>query len=195
MMTVRPTTPGFETSGSFWIKCPYPLVVLKIEARLKAAGYVWYGKEEPAKSSPSSIIYCPKKEDDAASEVERLRTAAGSVPILALGARLDPQLAQRVLLAGAAGYVHLERYPGQGAGFLSAAFEDETAIPRDYLEAILAEAVSRTGPIVLTSPQRRFLELVVRAPIIADNIMVPKELLGSFLKEPLSNIVSKSPVA
>ncbi len=195
MMTVRPTIPGFETSGSFWVKCPYPLVVHKIEARLKAAGYVWHGEEEPAQNAPSSIIYCPNKEGDALSEVERLRTAAGSVPILVLGSRLDPQLAQRVLLAGAAGCVHLERCPKWYAGVLSAAFEDETAIHRAFLEALLTEAVSRTTPIVLTSPQRRFLELVVQAPIIADNIVVPKELLGSFLKEPLSNIVGRSPVA
>jgi DNA-binding NarL/FixJ family response regulator len=212
MMTVQPTTLGCEAWGSFWVKYPSPLVVLKIEAELKAAGYACYGeavpKEEvPVNDAPSSMIYCPKEDDDGddvAHEVERLRSAAGNIPIVVLGSRLDPQLAQRVLVAGAAGIVNLERYPEQGAGFLTAAFEDETAISRDFLETILAEATSRTGPIVLTSGQRSFLELVVEAPIVADNIMVPKELLRAFLvkvegrldeEEPFSSMEGRSPVA
>ena len=206
MMTVRLTvqaaTASPDTSGSFWIKCPYPLVVLEIEARLEAADHVYYGEEVPANNAPSSMIYCPKEDDDVASEVERLRSAAGNVPIIVLGSRLDAQLAQRVLLAGAAGIVSLERCPGQGAGFLTAAFEGETAISRAFLEAILAEAESRTGPIVLTPRQRRFLELVIQAPIVADHIMVPKELLRAFLvwveprlEEPFSDLGGRSPVA
>jgi len=183
MMTVQPVTPGCETSGAFWVKYPYPLVVLEIEARLEAADHVYYGEEVPVNNAPSSMIYCPKEEDDVASAVECLGSAAGNIPIIVLGSRLDPQLAQRVLLAGAAGIVHLERYPGQCAGFLTAAFEDEAAISRDVLTAILAKAASRTGPIVLTPRQRRFLELVIQAPIVADHIMVPKELLRAFLVE------------
>jgi hypothetical protein len=203
MMKVQPTIPGCEPSGSFWVNCP--LMILKIEARLKAAGYVCYvesvPKEDgPVNNAPSSMIYCPKEDDDVASEVERLRGAVGTIPIIVLGSRLDPQLAQRVLLAGAVGIVHLERYPGQGAGFLSAAFEDEIAISRDYLEALLTEAMSRTGPIVLASRQRRFLELVLHAPLVADNILVPKELLRAFVEgclgeESLSNLGGNSPVA
>jgi LysM domain len=214
MMSVRPLTPGCEASGSFWLKYPLPLVVLKIEAALKAAGYACYGegvpKEEegvPVNDAPSSMIYCPKEDGaghDVAHEVERLRSVAGNVPIVVLGSRLDPQLAQSVLLAGAAGIVNLERYPEQGAGFLTAAaFEDETAIARDFLETMLAKAMSRTGSIVLTSEQRRFLELVVEAPVVADNIMVPNELLRAFLvmvegrleKEPFSSMEGRAPVA
>jgi hypothetical protein len=203
MMKVQPAIPGCEASGSFWVNCP--LMILKIEARLKAAGYVCHveavpNEDGPVNNAPSSMIYCPKEDDDVASEVERLRSAVGNIPIIVLGSRLDPQLAQRIVLAGAVGIVHLERYPGQGAGFLSAAFEDEIAISRDYLEAILAEAISRTGPIVLASRQRRFLELVLQAPLVADNILVPKELLRAFVEgcleeEPLSNFGGRSPVA
>lgn len=201
-MTVQPVRPGCETSGAFWVKYPYPLVVLEIEARLEAADHVYYGEEVPVNNAPSSMIYCPKEEDDVASAVECLRSAAGNIPIIVLGSRLDPQLAQRVLLAGAAGIVHLERYPEQCAGFLTAAFEDEAAISRDFLKAILAKAASRTGPIVLTPRQRRFLELVIQAPIVADHIMVPKELLRAFLvevegrleEEPFSDIGGRSPV-
>jgi hypothetical protein len=203
MMTLQPVTPGCVPSGAFWVEYPYPLVVLEIEARLEAADRVYYGEEVPVNNAPSCMIYCPKEEDDVASAVECLRSEAGNIPTIVLGSRLDPQLAQRVLLAGAAGIVSLERYPGQGAGFLTAAFEGETAISRAFLEAILAEAESRTGPIVLTPRQRRFLELVTRAPIVADHIMVPKELLRAFLvevegrleEEPFSDLGGRSPVA
>jgi hypothetical protein len=196
MMTVQPTTLGCEPLGSFWVKYPYPLAVLKIEEKLEAAGYVCYveaGPEEEVsvKSAPSSIIYCPKEDDDITLEVERLLSAAGKSSIIVLGPRLGPRLAQRVLRAGADGIVHLEHphlehlesYPGQGADFLSAAFEDQAAVSRNFLEAILAEATSRTWPIILTSQQRRFLELVVEAPIVTDNIMLPKVLLRAFLAE------------
>jgi DNA-binding NarL/FixJ family response regulator len=208
MMTVQPATPGWEASGSFWVKYPHPLIILKIEARLKAAGYTCYGealsKEEVSvNDAPSSMIYCPKEDDDVVPEVERLHSAAGDIPIVVLGSRLGSQLAQRILLAGAAYIVDLERHPEQGAGFLTAAFEDETAIPRDFFETMLAKAISRTGPIVLTPEQRRFLELVVEAPVVADNIMVPKELLRAFLvkvegrleEEPLSSMGGRAPVA
>ena len=208
MMTVQPVTPGCETSGTFWVNYPYPLVVLEIEAMLEAADHVYYGEEVPVNNAPSSMIYCPKEEDDIASAVECLRSAASNIPIIVLGSRLDPQLAQRVLLAGAAGIVHLEsvhleRYPGQCAGFLTAAFEDEAAISRDFLKAILAKAASRTGPIVLTPRQRQFLKLVIQAPLVADHIMVPKELLRAFLvevegrleEEPFSDLGGRSPVA
>ena len=201
-MTVQPTTLGCEPSGSFWVKYPYPLAVLKIEEKLEAAGYVCYveaGPEEEVsvKSAPSSIIYCPKEDDDVALEVERLLSAPGNSSIIVLGPRLGPRLAQRVLRAGADGIVHLEHlesYPGQGADFLSAAFEDQAAVSRNFLEAILAEATSRTGPIVLTSQQRRFLELVVEAPIVTDNIMLPKVLLRAFLAE-VGGSLEKEPLA
>jgi hypothetical protein len=203
IMTVQPVTPGCETSGAFWVKYPYPLVVLEIEARLEAEDHVYYGEEVPVNNAPSSMIYCPKEEDDVASAVECLWSAAGTIPIIVLGSRLDPQLDQRVLLAGATGIVHLLSYSGQGASFLTAAFEDKTAISRDFLKAILAEAASRTGPIVLTSGQRQFLDLVIQAPIVADHIMVPKELLRAFLvevegrseEEPFSDIGCRSPIA
>jgi hypothetical protein len=203
MMTVQPVTPGCEASGAFWVKYPYSLVVLEIEARLEAADHVYYGEEVPVNNAPSSMIYCPKEEDDVASAVERLRRAAGNIPVIVLGSRLDPQLAQKVLLAGAASVVHLERYPRQCAGFLTAAFEDQAAISRDFLKAILAEVASRMGPIVLTPRQRQFLELVIQAPIVADHIMMPKELLRAFLvevegrleEEPFSDIGGRSPVA
>jgi hypothetical protein len=45
---VQPVTPGCETSGAFWVKYPYPLVVLEIEARLEAADHVYYGEEVPS---------------------------------------------------------------------------------------------------------------------------------------------------
>jgi DNA-binding NarL/FixJ family response regulator len=178
-------------------------VVLEIEARLEAADHVYYGEEVPVNNAPSSMIYCPKEEDDVASAVECLRSAAGNIPIIVLGSRLDPQLAQKVLLAGAGGVVNLERYPGQGARFLIAAFEDDAAISRDFLKAILAEAASRTGPIVLTPRQRQFLNLVIQPPLVADHIMVPKELLRAFLvevegrleEEPFSDLGGRSPVA
>jgi hypothetical protein len=222
MMTVQPTTLGCEPSGSFWVKYPYPLAVLKIEEKLEVAGYVCHveadleEEEVSVKSAPSSIIYCPKEDDDVVLEVERLLSAAGKSSIIVLGPCLGPRLAQRVLRAGANGIVHLEHlesYPGQGADFLSAAFEDQAAVSRNFLEAILAKAASRTWPIALTSQQRRFLELVVEAPIVADNIMLPKALLRAFLvvvegrleeepsaeepfeEEPFSNLGGRFPVA
>src|SRR3954471_20000104 len=78
MMTASSVKPAAEkTSGSIWIKCSYPLVVLGLEASLKAMsntmGNIYCGQEAPVKITPSSVIYCPNKEEDVASELERLR--------------------------------------------------------------------------------------------------------------------------
>ena len=185
MMTTQPAIPASEALGLVWVKCPFPFVALGLQAGLEAAGYVYCGQEEeaPLKNAPSSVIYCPNpEEEDVASEVERLRSVAGNVPILILGLSVDPQLAQTALLAGADGFIHLGMPTAQVVRALSAAFKVETIIPRDLLEAFLTKEVSRTGPTVLSSGQRRFLEMVaVSASIPGDIIRVPKELLEAFL--------------
>ena len=163
---------------------PLSFVALGLKAGLEAADYVYCGQEEeaPLKNALSSVIYCPNPEEDVASEVKRLRSVAGNVPLLVLGLSVDPQLAQTALLAGADGFIHLRMPTAQVVCALSAASKGETVIPRDLLEAFLRKEVSRTGPTVLSSGQRRFLEMVaVSASIPGDIISVPRELLEAFL--------------
>jgi hypothetical protein len=184
MTTMQPAKPASEASALVWVKCPFPFVALGLEAGLEAAGYVYCGQEEaPLKNASSSVIYCPNpQEEDVASEVKRLRSVAGNVPILVLGLSVDPQLAQTALLAGADGFIHLRMPTAQVVRVLSAAFKGETIIPRDLLQVFLAKEVSRTSPTILTSSQRRFLEMVAVSGTIPDDIIrVPKELLGAFL--------------
>src|SRR3954465_1962608 len=135
MMTALSVKPAAETSGSIWIKCSYPLVVLGLEAKLKAVGNVYCGQEAPVKITPSSVIYCPNKEEDVASELERLRMVAGNnVPILVLGLSNDLRLAKTALLAGADSFIHLSTQPEQIVRALSVASEGKTLVPRDLLE-------------------------------------------------------------
>ena len=168
--------------GSIWIKCSYPLVVLGLEAKLKAVGNVYCGQEAPVKNTPSSVIYCPNEEEDVASELERLRMVVGNVPILVLGLSNDLRLAKTALLAGADSFIHLSTQPEQIVRALSMASEGKTLVPRDLLEALLVEKASRGDVMVLTPHQREFLELVVvEAATCKDEIVSPKELLREFL--------------
>ena len=178
----QPAKLGFETPGLVWVKCPFPLVALGLEAELKAAGHVYCGQEAPVKNAPSSVIYCPDGED-VACEVERLRREFGNAPILVLGLRVDPQVARMALVAGADGFVHLGMQPAQIVHALSAAIEGKTVVSRDLLEAFLTEMVSWSGPLALTYRQREFLELVCEATPFNEDIVVPKELLQEFLVE------------
>jgi DNA-binding NarL/FixJ family response regulator len=161
-------------------------VVLGLEASLKAVsntlGNIYCGQEAPVKITPSSVIYCPNKEEDVASELERLRMVAGNnVPILVLGLSNDLRLAKTALLAGADSFIHLSTQPEQIVRALSAASEGKTLMPRDLLEAFLVEKASRGDVMVLTPHQREFLELVVEAATCKDEIVSPKELLREFL--------------
>ncbi len=189
-MEVRPAKLGFETSSLIWVKCPFPLVALGLEAGLKAAGHVYCGQEAPVKNAPSSVIYCPAGEDVAA-EVDGLRTVAGNAPILVLGLRIDPQLAQTALLAGADGFIHLGMQPAQIIHALSVAFEGKTVMSRDLLEAFLAEMASRTDLTAFTPRQREFLELVAASAIVKGDIVSPKELLEEFLLERVMNFCTQ----
>jgi hypothetical protein len=180
-MTVQSAKPAAETSGLIWVKCSFPLVGLGLEAKLKAVGYVYCGQEAPVKNAPSSVIYCPNEEEDVASELERLRIVAGNVPILVFGLSNDLRLAQTAFLAGADGFIHRRTQPEQIVRALSAAFVGEALVPRDLLEALLVEKVSRADVMALTPRQREFLELVVEAATFEDVIVSPKELLREFL--------------
>jgi DNA-binding NarL/FixJ family response regulator len=180
-MTAQSAKPAAETSGLIWVKCSFPLVVLSLEAKLKAVGYVYCGQEAPVKNAPSSVIYCPNEEEDVASELERLRIVAGNVPILVFGLSNDLRLAQTAFLAGADGFIHRRTQPEQIVRALSAAFVGEALVPRDLLEALLVEKVSRADVMALTPRQREFLELVVEAATFEDVIVSPKELLREFL--------------
>jgi hypothetical protein len=181
-MTAQSAKLAAETSGLIWVKCSFPLVGLGLEAKLKAVGYVYCGQEAPVKNAPSSVIYCPNEEEDVASELERLRIVAGNVPILVFGLSNDLRLAQTAFLAGADGFIHRRTQPEQIVRTLSAAFAGEALVPRDLLEALLLEKVSRADVMVLTPRQREFLELVVvEAATFEDVIVSPKELLREFL--------------
>jgi DNA-binding NarL/FixJ family response regulator len=137
--TAQPTKPGSETPGLIWVKCPYPVVSLGLEAGLEASGCVHCREEEDsAENIPSSVIYFPNGED-AASEVERLRLVTRDAPILILGLHDDPQLARTALLTGASGFVHLGMQPEQIVHALTMASEGKLVFPRKLLNELERE--------------------------------------------------------
>ncbi len=150
---------------------------------LGARARVYSGRKPPANEAPSGIIYYPKGEEDVASEVRRLRALVPGVPILVLGLRVEPQLAQTALLVGADGFIHLGMQPAQIIRALLTASKGETLVPRDLLEAFLQEMSARADLTVLTPHQREFLELVAASASYNDEIVVSRELLKAFLRE------------
>jgi DNA-binding NarL/FixJ family response regulator len=148
---------------------------------LEAKTYVYSGQNPPVDQAPSSIIFCPEGED-VDSDVRQLQALAPGAPILVIGLRVDTRLAQRALLAGAHGFIHLGMRPVQITYALSAAFKGKTIVPRDLLEAFLREMVSRVD-LIPTPHQREFLELVATAATSREEIVVPRELLEDFLRE------------
>lgn len=181
IMTAQSAKPATEPSGLIWVKCSFPLVALGLEAKLEAVGQVYCGQEAPENNAPSCVIYCLNEKEDVASGLEWLRIVAGNVPILVLGLSNDLRLAQTALLAGADGFVHLRTQPEQIIRALLAAFEGRALVPRDLLEALLAEKASQADITVLSPRQREFLELIVETATFEDEFVSPKELLREFL--------------
>jgi DNA-binding NarL/FixJ family response regulator len=174
----------FQISRAVWVNCPYPAVTLELERILEAKTYVYSGQKPPVDQAPSLIIFCPEGEE-VDSEVRQLQALVPDAPILVVGLHVDTKLAQRALLAGAAGFIHLGMPPSQIACALSAAFEDKTIVPRDLLEALLTEMVSHVD-LIPTPHQREFLELVATAATSREEIVVPRELLEIFLREAIA---------
>ncbi len=173
----------FETLRLVWVSGTDPAMAMELGKMLGARARVVHGGREPlANEAPCGIIHYPKGED-VASEVRRLRALVPGVPILVLGLRVEPQLAQTALLVGADGFIHLGMQPAQIIRALLTASEGETLLPRDLLEAFLEEMSARADLTVLTPHQREFLELVAASASYNDEIVVPRELLEAFLRE------------
>jgi DNA-binding NarL/FixJ family response regulator len=171
----------FQIAGPIWIRCSYPAVTLGLEKMLEEKTYVYSEQDPPADQAPCAIIFCPEGED-IASEVSQLQALASGAPILVVGLCVDTQLARTALLAGAHSFIHLGMQPDQVACALSKAFEGKTMMPRDLLEAFLTEMVSRVD-LIPTPRQREFLELVASAATSREEIVIPRELLETFLRE------------
>lgn len=166
-----------------WVRGPHREAALLVERALEAKANVYVGKEPPTGEAPSSIILCPNGEG-VAQEMRRLRSLAPDAPILVLGPRVEPRLAQTALLAGAHGFIHLGMQPAQIARALSAVSEGYAVVPKELLDFFLTEMVSREDRADLTPDQREFLELVATSAVSStDEIVVPRELLEAFLRE------------
>jgi hypothetical protein len=171
------------TSSLIWINCPYPAVTFGLERALEAKTRVHSSQEPPVDEAPSAIIFFPSNED-VGSEVKCLRDLAPDASILVLGLHADKELARSALLAGAQGFIHFGMRCTQITCALAAASKGETLVPRDLLEALLVERVSRVDLDFLTPRQLEFLELVVaEATTTKDEIVVPRELFEAFLRE------------
>lgn len=172
-----------ESSEVIWVKCTNQVAVLTgLEEALKTAGYdVHFGREAAEKDVPSSIIYCPNKEEEVGSEVRRLRALSENAHILVLHEGADSQVVLAALQAGAHGFVGI--CPAQITSVLSAASKDGVLVARELLERLLVERTSRES--YLTPHQREVVfELAVTAAMTSGGeISLPEKLFEAFLAE------------
>ncbi len=63
------------------------------------------GKKLPEGEAPSSVLLCPNGEG-ITSGMKRVRALASDAPVVLFGQRVEPQLAEKALRAGASGFVH-----------------------------------------------------------------------------------------
>jgi DNA-binding NarL/FixJ family response regulator len=142
---VEPITPQQvrvrpKTLGLVWVKCPYPMVAFGLKQVLKVAGYdVYCGQKPEVQKSPSSVIYCPKEEDDVGLEIKSLRDQVPDAPVLVLASDDDLPLAQTALKAGADGVIHARMQPEQIVRTLEAAIEGEAVISGELLKVLVSE--------------------------------------------------------
>lgn len=137
-MSVRPEMA--KTLGLIWIKCPYPILSLGLEATLEAEARVHRGDLPPAVDAPSCVLLCPTIGDDVASQIATLRAQASDAPTLVFGVPSDDLwLARAVLRAGARGLIDPTTYPEQTIHAVSAVLKGELVFPRKLLETLLSE--------------------------------------------------------
>src|ERR671939_979887 len=151
--------------GLVWVVCSHPVIAQGLESVLKDKAQVHLGEDVPPEDlTPSSVVLCPRSEDDEGgivSEVKRLKEMVPHAPILLFALGVDQQVFQAAFGAGASGYLHSGLLPEQIISAVSLVSTGQMVIPKELLKGLVEEVAPRDRS-ALTSRQREILELVAQ---------------------------------
>ena len=156
--------PKGETLGVVWVVCSHPVIAQGLQSVLKDKAQVHLGDLLPEDLTPSSVVLCPRSEEDEGdivSEVKRLKEMVPHAPILLFALGVDQQVFQAAFGAGASGYLHSGLLPDQIISTISLVCTGQMVIPRELLKGLVGEVAPRDRS-TLTSRQREILELVAQ---------------------------------
>ena len=155
--------PG-KTTGLVWVVCSHPVIAQGLECVLKDKAQVHLGDVPPEDLTPSSVVLCPRSEEDEediVSEVKRLKEMVPHAPILLFGLGVDQQVFKAAFGAGASGYLHSGLLPEQIISAISLVSTGQMVVPKELLKG-LVEEVNPRDRSALTSRQREILGLVAQ---------------------------------
>src|ERR671933_1757703 len=92
-----------KTLGVVWVVCSHPVIAQGLQSVLKDKAQVHLGDVPPEDATPSSVVLCPRSEDDEGdivSEVKRLKEIVPHAPILLFDLGVDQQVFQPTFGAG-----------------------------------------------------------------------------------------------
>src|ERR671927_334045 len=153
-----------KTLGLVWVVCSHPVIAQGLESILKDKAQVHLADEPPEDETISSIVLCPRSEEDEGdivSEVKRLKEMVPHAPILVFGLGVDQRVFQAAFGAGASGYLHSGLLPEQIISAISLASAGEMVVPIELLKGLVGEG----APIprsALTPRQREIVGLVAQ---------------------------------
>ena len=164
MQSIAELEPKGKTLGLVWVVCSHPVIAQGLESILKDKAQVHLADEPPEDETISSIVLCPRSEDDEGgivSEVKRLKEMVPHAPILLFALGVDQQVFQAAFGAGASGYLHSGLLPDQILSAISLVCTGQMVVPRELLKGLVGEVAPRDRS-TLTSRQREILELVAQ---------------------------------
>src|SRR5919205_1743751 len=162
--SVAKLEPKGKTLGLVWVVCSHPVIAQGLESILKDKAQVHLADEPPEDETISSIVLCPRSEDDEGgivSEVKRLKEMVPHAPILLFSLGVNQQVFQAAFGAGASGYLHSGLMPEQIISAISLVCTGQMVVPRELLKGLVEEVAPRDRS-TLTSRQREILGLVAQ---------------------------------
>src|SRR5919206_3150427 len=128
--------------GVVWVVCSHPVIAQGLESILKDKAQVYLADVPPEDVAPSSVVLCPRSEDDEediVSEVKRLKEMVPHAPILLFALGVDQQVFQAAFGAGASGYLYSGLLPDQILSAVSLVCTGQMVIPRELLKGLVEE--------------------------------------------------------
>ena len=157
--------PKGKALGLVWVVCSHPVIAQGLQSVLKDKAQVHLGEDVPPEDETiSSIVLCPRSEDDEGgivSEVKRLKEMVPHAPILLFSLGVDQQVFQAAFGAGASGYLHSGLMPEQIISAISLVSTGQMVVPNELLKGLVEEATPGDRS-ALTSRQQEILELVAQ---------------------------------
>lgn len=173
-----------QSLGKVWIVCDYPILALGLQEILKSEAQIYEGREIPAGTSPSCVVFCPNGVEEVAKEVRRIHTLSSEAPVVIFGLRVDLSLARAGLQAGARGFMHAGMKPAQIVRALSLATRGQVVVPRELLQGLVV-GEEEADLSTLTPRQRQILRLVAEGLTnsqIAENLYLSEFTIKQHLR-------------